>query len=245
MILLIIARTFGLREGWLYRAAMLLTIGGVTIASLATWSVMVVEKIAHKIINVGAAFLLPGALLVAFYGFFRLAQEAQEKGLAWRLRAVLHDPIRFGILFELLFVNFVVTIPDVYVAFNLETYRRPNYLAVERTILVGHWHVLATLSAVIVLFLVVDRLGVQGWLRQLVGWGGAARLHAGLCLRAVLPVPAAGPAGRLGDALDGRWRWRIPGCAGRIPGRSTGRGADRPPTLKSRREGCGDHDHLR
>jgi hypothetical protein len=65
------------------------------------------------------------------------------------------------------------------VAFNLETYRQPAYLAAERTILVGHWHVLATLSAVIVLLLIADRLGAgggfvsltTGWLRQVVGWG--------------------------------------------------------------------------
>jgi hypothetical protein len=74
-------------------------------------------------------------------------------------------------LFELLFVNLVVTGPGVCVALNLETYRQPAYLEVERTIAVGHWHVLATLSAVIALLLVVDRLRVAGRLRQIVGWG--------------------------------------------------------------------------
>jgi hypothetical protein len=87
------------------------------------------------------------------------------------LRALFRDPIRFGIFFELIFVNLVVTVPGVYVAFHLETYRLPAYLAVERTILVGHWHVLATLSAVVVLFLIADRLGTRGWVRQVVGWG--------------------------------------------------------------------------
>jgi drug/metabolite transporter (DMT)-like permease len=62
-------------------------------------------------------------------------------------------------------------VPGVYIAFNLDTYRQPAYLAVERTLLVGHWHILATLSAVIVLFLVADRLGTRGWVRQVAGWG--------------------------------------------------------------------------
>jgi len=84
---------------------------------------------------------------------------------------LLRDPIRFGIFFELIFVNVVVTAPGVTVAFNLETYRLPAYLEVERTILVGHWHILATLSAVIVLFLIADRLGARGWVRQVAGWG--------------------------------------------------------------------------
>jgi hypothetical protein len=123
---------------------------------------------AHKVINIGSAFLLPGAILVAVWGFASLAREGAESG---RLRALLRDPVRFGIYFELIFVNVVVTVPGVYVAFNLETYRTEAYLAVERTILVGHWHVLATLSAVIVLFLIADRLGTKGWLRQAVGWG--------------------------------------------------------------------------
>ncbi|MBU0491396.1 MAG: hypothetical protein KKA73_28380 [Chloroflexi bacterium] len=171
VLLLIVARTLGLRQGRLYQAALLLTIGGTTIVSVATWSVMVWEKVAHKIINVGAAFLLPGALIVAGYGLVRLAQGPADPGRARRVVAVLRDPIRLGILFELVFVNLVVTIPGVYVAFNLETYRQPDMLQVERTILVGHWHVLATVSAVIALFLVMDRLGVTGWLRQIVGWG--------------------------------------------------------------------------
>ena len=94
-----------------------------------------------------------------------------QASLGQKLRALFADPIRFGIFFELIFVNLVVTVPGVTVAFNLDTYRSPAYLAVERTILVGHWHILATLSAVIVLLLIADRLGTRGWLRQVFGWG--------------------------------------------------------------------------
>jgi hypothetical protein len=72
----------------------------------------------------------------------------------------------------------VVTTPGVYVAFNLERYRSPAYIEVERGILVGHWHVLATLSAVVLLFLIADRLAqepgswlARRWVRQVVGWG--------------------------------------------------------------------------
>jgi hypothetical protein len=131
---------------------------------------------AHKVINIGSAFLLPGAIMVAIWGFASLVKQGTETGQRggrlWPpLRALLRDPVRFGIFFELIFVNVVVTVPGVYVAFNLVTYRTPAYLAVERTILVGHWHILATLSAVMVLFLIADRLDTKGWLRQAVGWG--------------------------------------------------------------------------
>jgi hypothetical protein len=172
MILLIVIRTFRV-AGWVHRVAIPLTIVGTIIVTFATWSVIGWEG-AHKVINIGSAFLLPGAILVAIWGFARLIREhggGSAAGLSRKLRALLRDPVRFGIFFELIFVNVVVTVPGVYVAFNLERYREPAYLAVERTILVGHWHVLATLSAVIVLFLIADRLNLRGRARQIAGWG--------------------------------------------------------------------------
>lgn len=172
MILLLVIRTYRV-EGLTHKIAVPLTIVGTIIVTFATWSVIGWEG-AHKVINIGSAFLLPGAILVSIWGFSAIARERLgdgPAGLGQKARALLHDPIRFGIFFELVFVNVVVTVPGVYVAFNLETYRQPAYLAVERTILVGHWHVLATLSAVLLLFLVADRLGTKGWIRQSVGWG--------------------------------------------------------------------------
>jgi hypothetical protein len=172
MILLIVIRTYRV-EGRVHKLAVPLTIVGTIIVTFATWSVIGWEG-AHKVINIGSAFLLPGAILVATWGFARLVREGAGVGPArpsQKLRALLSDPVRFGIFFELIFVNVVVTVPGVYVAFNLETYRTQAYLAVERTILVGHWHVLATLSAVIALLLIADRLGTRGWVRQVVGWG--------------------------------------------------------------------------
>jgi len=172
MILLLVIRTYDVR-GRVHRIALPLTLAGTVIVTLATWSVIGWEG-AHKAINAGWAFLLPGAILVAIWGLagqIRQNLPAGARGLSARLRALVRDPIRFGIFFELIFVNVVVTGPGVYVAMNLETYRLPAFLAVERSILVGHWHILATLSAVIVLFLIADRLGVRGWVRQLTGWG--------------------------------------------------------------------------
>jgi hypothetical protein len=179
MILLLVIRTYRV-EGRVHRIAIPLTIVGTIIVTFATWSVIGWEG-AHKVINIGSAFLLPGAIMVAIWGFAMLMRqgigasgEQAETGaanLGHKLRALFRDPIRFGIFFELIFVNVVVTVPGVYVAFNLDTYRLPAYLAVERSILVGHWHVLATLSAVMVLFLISDRLGTKGWIRQVVGWG--------------------------------------------------------------------------
>ncbi len=165
-LLLLVARRVGL-SGRAYRVAMPLIIAGSTITALATWSVMVIEKIAHRIINVGAVVLLTGAAIVALYGMRGLVREQSDRSL---LRALLSDPVRFGMLFHLLFVNLVVTIPGIWVAVHLEAVRLGDW-AWERTFAVGHWHVLATLSAVVGLLLVVDHLGIGGWLRQMAGWG--------------------------------------------------------------------------
>jgi hypothetical protein len=172
MILLLIIRTYRVR-GRVHRVALPLTLVGTTIVTLACWSVILWEK-AHLVINAGSAFLLPGAVLVAIWGFAWLirGQDGQAPAsLGGRLRALFRDPLRFGLFYLLVLVNFVVTVPGVYVAMHLETYRLPAWLEVERSILVGHWHILATLSAIMVLFLVADRLGARGWLRQVAGWG--------------------------------------------------------------------------
>ncbi|MBC7228298.1 MAG: hypothetical protein H5T61_13885 [Thermoflexales bacterium] len=165
-LLLLVARRVNL-SGRAYRVAMSLIIAGTTITAFATWSVMVIEGVAHKIINVGAVVLLAGAAVVALSGMRGLIRERPGRP-AWR--ALLGDPVRFGMLFHLLFVNLVVTAPGVWVAVNLEAVRAGDP-AWERAFAVGHWHVLATLSAAVGLLLVVDRLGARGWLRQIVGWG--------------------------------------------------------------------------
>jgi len=173
-ILLLIIRYFDVKDR-AHKWAIPLTIVGTTIVTLACWSVVFWEH-AHRLINVGSAFLLPGAILVAFYGFGkimrqRLAELGIEKpSLAQRMAALLHDPVRFGIFFELIFVNFVVTGPGVYVAINLDAFRQGPF-ELERSILVGHWHVLAILSAILMLLLIADRTGLRGSLRQVVGWG--------------------------------------------------------------------------
>jgi hypothetical protein len=165
-LLLLMAHRVGL-AGRAYRAALPLTIAGTTVTTFATWSVIVVGGVAHKIINVGAVILLAGAAIVALYGMRGLVRERPDRPA---LRALLSDPVRFGMLFHLLFVNWVVTVPGVWVAVNLEAVRAGDP-AWERAFAVGHWHVLATLSAAVGFLLVVDRLGARGWIRQAVGWG--------------------------------------------------------------------------
>lgn len=167
-ILLLVARITRMTERqsrWVYG----LTILGTVVVSLATWSVIIgpLEKVAHKAINIGAALLLPAGILVAVYGFRQLLREHPGRAL----QGVLRNPLRVGLYWFLIFVNLVVTVPGVYVAINLDTYRLPAYLEVERTIAVGHWHVLATLSAVMGFFLVAHLRRSQNRLTQAAAWG--------------------------------------------------------------------------
>ncbi len=161
-ILLLVARItpLGRRASrWVYGLAVI----GTIIVSLATWSVIIgpLEKVAHKVINIGAGFLLPAGIIVAAVGLRALARE----------RSLLRDPFRLGLYGFLIFVNFVVTAPGVYVAMNLETYRLPAYLEVERTIAVGHWHVLATLSAAMGFLLIGHLRGSRTRAARLAAWG--------------------------------------------------------------------------
>jgi hypothetical protein len=65
----------------------------------------------------------------------------------------------------------IMVFPGLYTAVKLDEVFRTWPMEAERRILVGHWHILATTTAVMVLFLVADRLDVRGWMRQLLGWG--------------------------------------------------------------------------
>jgi hypothetical protein len=73
-ILLLVIRFYEV-EGLAQKFAVPLTLVGTIIVTFATWSVIRWEG-AHRLINVGSAFLLPGALLVAIWGFARLVRQA-------------------------------------------------------------------------------------------------------------------------------------------------------------------------
>ena len=122
------------------------------VVSAGTWSVIPWEKIAHKIINLGSFFLLLPALILGVKGL-----KDKWKDAPW-----------LGIFFYLLAVNFFVTLPGIYVAINLEKFRNLSY-QLERTFAVGHWHVLATITAVVA-FLLLVALSLEGRTRQIVGY---------------------------------------------------------------------------
>jgi len=139
--------------------------------------VMLWEEIAHWIIYAGSSLVLLAALLMVIAGTDRLirrglAQQGIVKGTpGQKLRALVRNPLHFGLFAQMILLQPIMVFPGLYTAVKLDEVFRIWPLEAERRILVGHWHILATTSAVMMLFLVADRLDVRGWLRQLLGWG--------------------------------------------------------------------------
>ncbi|MGD2164210.1 MAG: hypothetical protein PVH50_01640 [Anaerolineae bacterium] len=175
-IFLLIVRWFDLK-GPLHKVAMPLTIVGTLVMAVGCWGVMVWEGIAHTIIYAGSTLVLLAALLMTIAGIDRLIRDRlAEQGITeatagQKLRALLPDPLKLGPFVQMIWLQPVMVFPGLYTAVNLDEVFRAWPFEAERRILVGHWHVLATVSATILLFLVADRLDVRGWMRQVLGWG--------------------------------------------------------------------------
>jgi hypothetical protein len=174
-ILLLVVRKFDLK-GVMHKIAIPLIILGTLVMSGGCWGVMVWEEIAHTIIYVGSSLVLLGALLVTISGIDRIiknqlaAQEIAHPTFGQKIRGLLCNPLQFGLFFQLIWLNPVMVFPGLYTAAKLDEFRAWPMEA-ERRILSGHWHILATISAVMMLLLVADRLNVRGWMRQVLGWG--------------------------------------------------------------------------
>ncbi len=162
------------QKGRWYFISMILAIPGTIIMSVGAWLVPVGYEKAHMVINVGATFSLLAALILMVFGWIKTSKDAlgddyPTASIGRKIVAVLKDPVRFGLYFMFIWVNFVVTVPGIYLAFNLEYFRTIDF-ALELAIAVGHWHVLATLTAVIALFLAFDYLNIKGVARHIIGW---------------------------------------------------------------------------
>ncbi len=171
-IMLLISRYYSLDEttGRYYFPMVIL---GVVITSVGTWLVMLLEKTAHKIINAGVFFLLLSALLLAVRGFQLAFKQGERLSFRWMNLAYL------------VLVNFFVTIPGIYVAVNLTTFRLPEWKGIERTFAVEHWHVLGAICALMTLNLICDYFELRGRLVNFVGWAmgiGATIAFSGIML---------------------------------------------------------------
>jgi len=162
-------------KGTLHKIGMPLMIIGTIILSIGAWSVTVAEW-AHVVIYIGSVPVLLCGLCFVIFSWDKLIRTGlRERGLtkggAWqKVQALVRDPLRFGVGWQMVFMNFTVSFVGLFTAAKLEDIFRVWSHREERLLLTGHWHVLASLIATIILLYYADLAGLKGRVRKWFGW---------------------------------------------------------------------------
>ena len=235
MITLIIGRWLNFK-GILHKIAMPLMILGTIVLNLGVWGVVTpLEPIAHMIIYVGATPSMLAALLLLIWELGQLIREGTPTSinptLARRSSALVRDPLRFGPLWQMLFMNFTTSFIGIFMAVRLDEIFRVWPAREERIELTGHWHVLSAIIATIILLYYGDMIGLKGKLRQLYGWSiiilsdiafGAVTIFE--MKRLFISEATQQPLVNTLMLSDGHWPWLVTGR----PGRRDDLALDRP-----------------
>jgi len=174
MITLIVGRWLNFK-GILHKIAMPLMILGTIVLNLGVWGVVTpLEPIAHMIIYVGATPSMLAALMLVIFTWDKLIREGVadiQKPNGWqKLKALLRDPLRFGPMWQMVFMNFTTSFLGIFMAVRLDEIFRVWPAHEERIELTGHWHVLSAIVATIILLYYGDMIGLKGKLRKIYGW---------------------------------------------------------------------------
>ena len=173
-ITLIVGRWQGFK-GRLHKIAMPLMIVGTIVISFGAWSVVLFEW-AHTIIYVGSVMVMLAALFFVIFSWDKLiktglAERGITKGnILQKFRALLRDPLRFGVGWQMVFMNFTVSGIGIFMAVKLDEIFRVWPHREERIILTGHWHILSAIIATIILMYYADLAGLKGKTRKWFGW---------------------------------------------------------------------------
>lgn len=148
--------------------------------SLGAWSVVLVGW-AHTIIYVGSVLVLLAALFFVIFSWRQLihtglAEEGFQEGgphkagIVRRLKALLRDPLKFGVGWQMVYMNLTVSGVGIFMAAKLyEIFRLWPYRE-ERITLTGHWYILSAIITTIILFYFADLAGLKGRARRWFGW---------------------------------------------------------------------------
>ena len=162
-------------KGILHKIAMPLMIVGTIIISFGAWSVVLFEW-AHTIIYGGSVMVMLAALFFVIFSWDKLIRTGlQEKGIekgsfGQKIKALLRDPLKFGVGWQMVFMNFTVSGIGIFMAVKLDEIFRVWPAREERIILTGHWHILSGIIATIILLYFADRIGMKGKIRKWFGW---------------------------------------------------------------------------
>lgn len=138
------------------------TLIGIPATTIATYATVPMGIEAHNGIEAFAGILLQSALFITYAVMFT---EAKRLGVKSPL-GILKNLMTFGMLFILFWVNVVVTLPGLYVAFNITRF---NALPNAQVFITGHEHILITLTALTLLMLIARVYEVKGKLSILSG----------------------------------------------------------------------------
>ncbi len=174
MITLIIGRWLNFK-GILHKIAMPLMILGTIVLNLGVWGVVTpLEPIAHMIIYVGATPSMLAALFLLIWDWNKLIKDGTahltKPNFLQKLGAMVHDPLKFGPTWQMLFMNFTTSGIGIFMAIKLDEIFRVWPAREERIELTGHWHALSAIIATIILLYYGDMIGLKGKVRQLYGW---------------------------------------------------------------------------
>jgi len=163
-------------KGVFHKIAMPLMISGTIVITLGVWSVVPYQTTAHMIIYVGSVLVMAAALMLVIYGWKKIIKDRTEElqlekpGFFQKLKALLHDPLKFGPLWQMVFMNFTVSGVGIFMAVNLDKIFRVWVAREERIALTGHWHILSAIIATIILMYFADISGLKGKIRKWFGW---------------------------------------------------------------------------
>jgi hypothetical protein len=178
-ITLIVGRWQNFRDA-LHKIAMPLMIVGTIVISLGAWSVVWVAW-AHTIIYVGSVMVMLAALFFVIFSWRQLIHTGLQEqgfqegirpraGIGPRFKALLRDPLKFGVGWQMVFMNFTVSGVGIFMAAKLDEIFRLWPHRDERITLTGHWHILSAIIASIILFYFADLVGLKGRARKWFGW---------------------------------------------------------------------------
>lgn len=162
-------------KGPLHKIAMPFMIVGTIIISLGAWSVVLVEW-AHTIIYGGSVLVMLAALFFVIFSWRKLIRTGLEKSdhakprFRQKIGALLEDPLKFGVGWQMVFMNFTVSGVGIFMAVKLDEIFRVWPHREERIVLTGHWHILSAIIATIILLYYADLAGLRCKVRKIFGW---------------------------------------------------------------------------
>jgi len=162
-------------KGPLHKIAIPFVIVGTIIISLGAWSVVIFEW-AHTIIYGGSILVMLAALFFVIFSWRELIHIGLEKRgitkarINQKLGALLEDPLKFGVGWQMVFMNFTVSGVGIFMAVKLDEVFRVWPHREERIVLTGHWHILSGIIATIILLYYADLAGLKERSRKIFGW---------------------------------------------------------------------------